>query len=269
LAGQSTHPLSRSIHGFIKGKRIYDIDSVNEEPGRGIEGVVDGSLVKIGSREWIGESIVPDKPDSDDARSRIFLSVNNDLKGYFSVSNIYRRGLKSLLKLLKKRYNLVLLSGDNERELKNARRIFGEKAKLYFNQSPHDKLAFVKDLQEKGLKVLMMGDGLNDAGSLKQSDIGISLTEDVSSFTPACDGILNSRDFSGLDRFLSVSLSCLRIIIASFVISFLYNVIGLSFAVTGRLSPLVSAILMPLSSISVVLFTTSATKIFAARSDLK
>jgi Cu+-exporting ATPase len=269
LAGQSTHPLSRSIHGFIKGKRIYNIDSVNEEPGRGIEGVVDGSVVKIGSREWIGESIVPDKPNSDDSRSRIFLSINYERKGYYSVSNAYRRGLKSLLKSLMKRYELVLLSGDNERELKNARKIFGEKAELYFNQTPHEKLDFVKNLQGKGMKVLMMGDGLNDAGSLKQSDIGISLSEDVSSFTPACDGILDSRGFSGFDRFLSISRSCLRIIIASFVISFLYNVIGLSFAVTGRLSPLVSAILMPLSSISVILFTTSATKIFTARSDLK
>jgi Cu+-exporting ATPase len=104
---------------------------------------------------------------------------------------------------------------------------------------------------------------------LKQSDIGISLSEDIGSFTPACDGILDSRDFSNLDKFLSVSRFSLRIIITSFAISFLYNAVGLSFAVAGKLSPLVSAILMPLSSISVVLFTTSATKFIAARSGLK
>jgi Cu+-exporting ATPase len=269
LCGQSTHPLSRSIHGFIKGKQAYDLVSVIEEPGRGIEGIIDGNRVKIGSRNWAGGSTIPDDSDPDNTRSRIFLSINNNPKGFFSVSNVYRRGLKSLLKSLMKRYDLVLLSGDNERELKNAREIFGEKAKLLFNRSPHDKLAFVKDLQQNGLSVLMMGDGLNDAGSLKQSDIGISLSEDIGSFTPACDGILDSREFSNFNKFLSISRSSLRIIMASFAISFLYNTIGLSFAVAGKLSPLVSAILMPLSSISVVLFTTSATKFVAARLGLK
>jgi Cu+-exporting ATPase len=269
LSGQSTHPLSRSIYGSLEKNESYNIISFREEPGKGIEGIVDGNRVKIGSRQWVYGNAVQDKSNSGDTRSRIFISINNYPKGYFSVSNVFRRGLKTLLKSLMKRYRLILLSGDNERELMNVRKMFGDKARLLFNRSPHDKLAFVKDLQRKGEKVLMMGDGLNDAGSLKQSDIGISLSEDVGSFSPACDGILDSGRFSDFGRFLSVSRSSLRIIIASFIISFLYNVIGLSFAVAGKLSPLVSAILMPLSSISVVLFTTSVTKLIAARSGLK
>jgi len=268
LTGQSAHPLSKSINGFVHGNRPCEIVSFAEEPGRGIEGVVDGNLVRIGSRKWAGGETLEHEHDSSDTRSRVFLSINNETRGYFSISNVYRWGLKSLLKSLMKRYDMVLLSGDNERELKNVRRIFGERTCLLFNRSPFDKLAFVKDLQDGGKKVLMMGDGLNDAGSLKQSDVGVSLSENVSSFSPACDGILDSGKFTLFDKFLSVSRISLRIIIASFVISFLYNAVGLSFAVAGKLSPLVSAILMPLSSISVVLFTTAATKFSAARSGL-
>jgi Cu+-exporting ATPase len=111
----------------------------------------------------------------------------------------------------------------------------------------------------------MIGDGLNDAGALKQSDVGISIAENINNFSPACDGILESGNFNKLKKFISFAKTSKKVIIISFILSFLYNVIGLGFAVQGLLSPLVAAILMPLSSISVVIFTTTATNFLAKK----
>jgi len=160
---------------------------------------------------------------------------------------------------------LSLLSGDNEGEKYNLLKFFNDENELHFNQSPEEKLDYVKYQHQAGKNVLMIGDGLNDAGALKQSDVGIALTEDISSFSPACDAILDASNLNLLPKFLNYSQSAIKIIYISFVISFLYNLFGLTFAIQGMLSPIIAAILMPLSSISVVLFATLSTNLVAKK----
>ena len=127
---------------------------------------------------------------------------------------------------------------------------------MRFGCAPAEKLRFVETLQHEGHRVAMIGDGLNDAGALRQADAGVALTENTLHFTPASDAILEARALPLLPRFLAYCRYALRLIRLSFAISLLYNFIGLSFAVTGQLSPVVAAILMPVSSISMVLLTT-------------
>ena len=114
----------------------------------------------------------------------------------------------------------------------------------------------------------MLGDGLNDAGALKQSNVGIAVTEDVTGFSPACDGILDASAFGKITDFICMAVSTKRIIIASFIISFMYNIGGITLAFQGSVSPLLAAVLMPASSVSVVLFTVLATDISARRRKL-
>jgi Cu+-exporting ATPase len=150
---------------------------------------------------------------------------------------------------------IALLSGDNESDRGTMASLFKPSVRLLFNQSPYDKLEFIRNLQRRSAKVMMVGDGLNDSGALKQSDVGIAVTDNTGVFTPACDGILRGDKVTSLDLFIDLAKSSITILKMAFGISFLYNSIALSFAVTGNLTPLVAAILMPLSSISVVVFS--------------
>ena len=250
----SNHPLSRSLYSILKANDIVSLDYFEEHLGKGIEAKHKNHNIKIGSAPFVGLDL-----DVTTLNTSVHITTNNNYKGKFTFYNKYRTGLSKLFNKLKKDYDLVILSGDNAGEKDNLTKLLPTKTKLLFNQKPEDKLEYIKYHQSEGAKVLMVGDGLNDAGALAQSDIGIAISENVNVFSPACDAILDASKFKYLHEYISISKSAIKIIKWSFVLSFIYNVIGLSFAVTGKLSPIIAAILMPLSSISIVVFTTLAT----------
>lgn len=265
VVNNSTHPLSVAINNSILIHPRFNAVEYSEEPGKGISALVKGNRIKMGSQKFVhvkevGESAYPS--------TRVYISINGIGKGYFLIQNKYRTGLEKLISSLEQEYEIGLLSGDNEGEKNNLRKLFGDDNELHFNQSPYDKLEFISRLQKNGKKVLMIGDGLNDAGALRQSDIGISISDDTGSFFPACDGILDSKSFPKLNRFLKFSKTSKKILVASFIFSSIYNLIGLSFAFNGSLSPLVAAILMPVSSISVVVFSTVSVNLLAKKRGL-
>ena len=158
-----------------------------------------------------------------------------------------------------------MISGDNNSEKNNLKKIFTEDNNLLFNQTPLDKLNYVKALQKNGGNVLMIGDGLNDAGALKQSNVGISVSEDITNFSPACDALIDASVFYKLSSFLKFSKNTITIIKICFAISFIYNAVGLYLASQGTFSPLIAAILMPLNSISIILIVIGATNLSAKK----
>ena len=166
---------------------------------------------------------------------------------------------------LSKTYSIKLLSGDNDGERATLEKILPANTEMVFNQKPEQKLAFIKSLQDQGHNVMMVGDGLNDAGALAQSDIGIAVSENVNIFSPACDAILDADNFGKLSNYLKLSKKAIKIIKMSFMLSIMYNIVGLGFAVTGNLAPLVAAIIMPLSTVTIVTFVTIMSNIYAKR----
>lgn len=178
--------------------------------------------------------------------------------GKFIFKNEYREGMETMYQNLEQ-YSIHILSGDNASEEEKLKKMIPHFEQMAFLQPPENKLDYIHHLQEQGKKIAMFGDGLNDAGALKQSNVGVAISDDSNSFTPSSDVIMDGQVLKFLPDFLKLSKEAMRIIKITFVISFLYNIIGLSFAVTGHLSPLIAAILMPISSISVVLFTTLST----------
>jgi Cu+-exporting ATPase len=196
------------------------------------------------------------------------VAVNGRVRGGFALENSLRPEVEQLIARLGARYELALLSGDNGREAARFERIFGGRAVLKFNQSPADKLQFIRELQQRGRTVMMVGDGLNDAGALQQADVGVAVVEAVGAFSPASDVILDAAELARLARVLEYSRSATRIVRAGFLISAGYNLVGVGIAAAGLLQPMVCAILMPISSASVVFFACGATTWTARRMDL-
>ena len=263
LARHSTHPMSVTIYQALPNAPVLPVKGFREHPSLGIEGIVDGIPVKLGSEEF-----VLGKRSADPIAGSLYVSIDNKPSGYIILKQKYREGMQEVLKSLGKRYELHLLSGDNDAELGTLIGFFPSRGHLNFNQSPTDKLNYVRKLRAEGKKVMMLGDGLNDAGALKESDCGISLADDVYHFSPSCDAILESARFGKLSTFLKFSKTSRKIVIISMIFSFLYNMIGLSFAISGNLTPIVSAILMPLSSVSVILLITVSIYVTSMRAGL-
>jgi Cu+-exporting ATPase len=253
LTSYSTHPLSTIISKSIPLTSEEVVEEFKEISGQGIQGIINGQLIKIGSPIFVGSGNTRYQPFA----TNVYVSIDQEVFGYFSIRTSVRKNLTTMLTRLHKKM-VSLLSGDNDSDRDSMRALFDPSARLLFNQSPHDKLKYIEHLQGNGKTVLMIGDGLNDAGALKQSDVGIAITDDTGIFTPACDGILLGANLGWLDRYLDLARSSSVILKTGFAISFFYNAIALSFAVTGHLTPLVAAILMPISSISVVVFSTVA-----------
>jgi len=261
LVRNSSHPLSKALCENLPKHTNYSVDNFQEIVGMGLQGMVDQQKVLLGSHLFVTGK----KSDESFTESRVYLQIHGALKGYFSFANTYRNGLTEMIAQLVKRYELHVISGDNDAEKLRLTEIFGAKTQLHFNQSPTDKKAYIESLRSSRKNVLMIGDGLNDAGALSKSNTGLTVADDVFSFSPACDAILESSEFSKLMQFIQFSHTAFKVIKASFFISLTYNIIGLSFAVSGKLSPIVAAILMPLSSITVVSFVTLSISILAAK----
>lgn len=260
LVHASNHPLSRKLYDYLSEGEKHEVTDFEEIPGKGIQGSINGQLVKVGSASFVG---APKGGNS--LQTSVHISIDNEYKGRYVFATVYRSGLKSLFESLNKDYKLKILSGDNEGEKEALEALLPQNTELVFNQKPDEKLRFIENLQKQGHNVMMIGDGLNDAGALAQSNVGISLSEDVNIFSPACDGILDASKFDKIHQFMQLSKKAITIIKISFTLSLIYNVIGISVALMGLLSPLVAAILMPISTVTIVGFVTLASNLWAKR----
>jgi Cu+-exporting ATPase len=266
LAAHSTHPLSRAISAHLGKAMMPQVTDFNEFPGEGIGGEIAGHTIRLGQPDWVSnrETILPDSQ-----RSIVALSIDHEYRGRFLIARGMRGQVEKMVHTLAGRYKMAVLSGDNETERERLDGLFEHSAELHFNQSPHDKLEYVSKIETGAQVALMVGDGLNDAGALRAASVGMALSEDTAAFSPACDAIMEAENLGMLPNFLNLARGTRNVIIASVGLSFIYNLLGLSLAVSGHLSPLLAAILMPLSSISVVTFATLSVRWFARRKGVR
>lgn len=263
----STHPLSRQLAQALDVDVCENIQLFDEVRGKGIAAIIDHQRVKLGSADFL--ELSHDERSSMPG-SLVYVRVNGELLGYVRYKNAYRSGMDESLGALRNKYTLHLLSGDGDQEAPVLQPLFGEDAEMRFRQSPADKLQYIEKRQQAGAGLVMMvGDGLNDAGALQQAAVGVAVSERDGQFTPASDAILAGDQVPNLHRMLAFARDSRRVIFTNLGFSLTYNVVGLSFALSGQLTPVVSAILMPVSSITVVLSATLLTNYYAKRNGLK
>ncbi|HTO17310.1 MAG TPA: heavy metal translocating P-type ATPase metal-binding domain-containing protein [Edaphocola sp.] len=249
ILSQSIHPLSRAIVEFYKYKAhaIKFEAEVKEIPGKGMEAWIDDVYFKIGSA-----SFTNDKADQSN-QTLVNVSLDGKIKAKFTFEVVLIPGTKDLINTLSKSYKLSLISGDNTSSKQQLSNLFGDDSKLHYHMKPEEKLSFVKEKQDQNNIVMMIGDGLNDAGALQQSNIGISVVKSAFAFSPSCDIIMDVNQLQYLPTFLNWAKGGSRYINYAFAYAVIFNLIGLGFAITGNLVPLVAAIIMPLSSLGIIL----------------
>jgi Cu+-exporting ATPase len=263
LARNSGHPLSREFVKWINLPHKNEAQHYREQVGRGISGYVNGHYLQMGSAVYL-ELDVFAQPNC----SHTHIQIDGNYLGYFLAGQQWRNGFKELAHKLGSQADLHLLSGDQDHDAQSLTPFFTSLQHIHFKQTPQMKLDYIKNLQLAERKVIMFGDGLNDAGALKQSNIGVAVTDNINNFSPGCDAILDGTSFSKIPLFMKQAKDAVRIIHMSFGISVIYNLIGLSFAVQGLLSPLIAAVLMPISTVTIILFTSTAARIYARKNKL-
>ncbi|MCH7400666.1 heavy metal translocating P-type ATPase [Belliella kenyensis] len=265
LVSESTHALSNRINvwlGEVKKAKLTDIE---EFFGKGLQGKYHNQLIRLGSAEFVGAYAAWPLNEG----NRVYFSVEGVVLGCFYIQSGLRSGVENAMDKVKIDRYIHLLSGDQDHERFQLQKLLGTDVSMKFNQSPTDKLNYIKSINQKGFTTMMVGDGLNDAGALQESHVGVAVTDKVTNFSPASDAIIDASVLEKLADFLSFSKLSRKIIKASFMLSFAYNILGIFFAVQGLVSPVFCAILMPISSISVILFTTISTNYMAYRRGLK
>jgi P-type Cu+ transporter len=245
LATQSIHPISRVLAGDdVDGTGVTD---VREFTGEGLEGRVDGRRVALGNASFIAR-LSGRLIGVDDAA--VWAWVDGDAPVPIRLASIERPGVSATVRTLASRMSTWLISGDHPREADRWAALFGDR--MRFRLSPLDKLSAVRGLQEQGNRVLMVGDGLNDAGALAAADVGIAVSDDTACLVPTCDAVLAGARLAELDHIVGYARRARWVISLCFTVSLAYNAVGLGLALTGRLTPLATAILMPVSSLTIV-----------------
>lgn len=258
---QSIHPLSMALEKLLRPDVILLTESFEEIAGLGMKGEVDGHRIKIGSAKFLGVD-----SGNNDQDTRVFIEIDGHLKGYYTFKHSFRAKLQDIVSDLKNlNYNLALLSGDTDKNRSELVEYFGLDFEMHFKQNPADKMSKIKSWQNEPHQVAMIGDGLNDTAALRQSDVGIVITDDVNNFTPEGDVVFASSNFSKIGKFFYLGKAVKKLVIGAYSLAFLYNVVGLSFAVSGQLSPVIAAILMPISSVTIVFYALISTSIFSQR----
>ena len=259
LARQSSHPLSRNLALHLgEVPRSLTMETFTEITGQGLEGTIKGNHWRLGRLGWTVEK-------DEEGITQTEVEKNGHYLGRFIFRPHYREGLQDVMDGLPGHLEKHLVSGDQPVDTEYLQELVGGKAQLHFHQQPADKLRFIQHKQDGGQRVVMIGDGLNDAGALKQSDVGIVITESLNNFTPASDMILAADSFHRLPAIFTLAHRMVRHVYIAYSVALIYNVVGLSFAVQGMLSPIIAAILMPASSITIVLYAWAASYVESVR----
>lgn len=284
ITANSIHPLSKLIFDYVntlspKNEEIT-FEFFQELQGKGLLATYNNVEYKIGSQKWLtnfsGKTSEEFGKEENkfSADKGVFFSKNNVIIGKFVVNSKFREGIADLLHKLTQKYQVVILSGDTDKDKNEIDNLTGGlissgKIEALFEFTPDKKADYIEGLNVMGKKTMMLGDGLNDSMALNSAYLGVAITEKNSSFTPGADIILLADKLSNFDKILYLSSKTKLTIYMSFALSFIYNSIGLFFGLQGKLTPLIAAIIMPLSSITVVLFNVALITFFAQRSKQK
>lgn len=251
-AAQSTHPVCRAIVDELGGHTRMSVDACSEVAGKGLHCLVGNYEVLIGSVQWLEHNGVNlGSPGSQLKQVTSYIAINDEVVGTVQLLSQLRNNVGEMIAAIRSKYRATVMSGDGPRDRDVLAQEFSEQD-LLFSLGPDQKAQNVVDRQNQGRPVLMIGDGLNDGPAMSVADAAIAVTDQTATLVPACDVIMRASSLPAVPYLLSLAKAMHTWIWVIFGVSMLYNVIGLTLALLGILSPLYVAILMPVSSLTVI-----------------
>lgn len=257
LEKMSSHPLASSVKKYAEREEVksYDVDDFESNQGLGIKGVINGKTYKIGNFKFVSPPI-----ELTESATILYLSEDDKYIGSIILQDTIKKEAQDLINNLKNRnIQSVLLSGDNKQSVEYVAKTLGIE-NYYYGVLPHEKLKLIEEHQEKGHHVMMVGDGINDSPSLVKADIGISVSEGSDITIEASDIVLLRHDIRDVEKAINVAQATIKTIKQNLFWAFGYNVIlipvafGILYPFTKiLLNPMIAALAMSFSSISVVL----------------
>ncbi len=256
LEAHSEHALGAAIVEAAAGRAPFDVTAFRAHPGRGISGSVDGRQVLIGSRRYMEESGIPVPPEShgaDGGETRVFLGWEGRVRAVFVLSDGLRAEARDAVCALQAAgVQVSLVSGDGDEATSSVAARAGI-TDFEAGARPERKRQIVAELQAQGQKVLMVGDGINDAPALTEALVGMAVGRGTDIAMESADAVLVRSDLRLVPWFIALSRGTFRIIRQNIFWAFFYNVIAIPLAMAGALHPIVAAAAMAASSLFVVL----------------
>ncbi len=266
LEAKSEHPLAKAIVNFAKEKSVplLEAEDFSAVSGNGLTGIIEGNMVYGGKEEFIAEKTkIPEdiKRKAELLRAGgktvMFFAIKEKLLGLIAVSDVIKEDSKEAIEKLKKMgLSVVMLTGDNEITAKSIAKEAGIDY-VRANLLPEDKEKAIAELSAKG-KVMMVGDGINDAVALTRADIGVAIGTGTDVAIDSADVVIMKSSLKDVCRLISLSRGTLKNIHENLFWAFFYNAIGIpvaagAFAGFGlTLNPMLGALAMSLSSFCVV-----------------
>ncbi|QQG35779.1 MAG: cadmium-translocating P-type ATPase [Micavibrio aeruginosavorus] len=247
LAAHSRHPLSQALRQAYTGEIIDLI--VEEIPGNGLRALFQGQEIRLGRRIWVTTDTLPEHPDA----MEIIFSCPDKNPTAFLFKDTLRDDAAGVIDNLKnKGYNLLLLSGDRPDIVKNIAETAGIPA-YQGNTSPEDKYKKLEELQQQGHKIMMVGDGINDAPILAGADVSVTPSSGIDIARNAADAVFHGDHLQPILTLINAGTISQSLIRQNFILTIIYNAIAIPLAFSGLVTPLIAAIAMSLSSLAVTI----------------
>jgi len=258
---RSQHPIAESIVNYAKNKNVTfsEIESFNNIDGFGISAIINENMVIAGNKKLMDQySIKIDEiakkyeEFTNSGKSIVFVGMNGELKGLLAIEDPIKETTKSAIEKIKKLgLNVVMITGDNKKTAKSIADKIGIE-NYYAEILPDGKAEIVKKLQNEGNIVAMVGDGINDAPALVTADLGIAIGTGTDVAIESSDITLIKGDLLNVLSAINISKGTIRTIKQNLFWAFIYNIIGIPLAALGILNPMMGALAMSFSSVSVV-----------------
>jgi len=255
----SNHPIAAAITGRIKGSNL-PVTNFSEVKGKGIKGTVNGRIISIGSstlmedQKWEMDESMKKKSSLQESEGKtvVFFGWEDKVRGFMTFGDELKLSAEPVVQNLLKINNtdVWLVSGDSAATTK----MFAEKAGIENFKGealPQDKIFFIKELQDFGKNVCMIGDGINDAPALAQADVSIAIGSGTDIAQETSDIILMRDDLTLIHDLIEISKKTIKTIKQNLILAFFYNSVCIPIAIAGLLNPVIAVILMLISSLFV------------------